>query len=514
MPKQSFLKGTMILVLAGLITRLLGFVNRIVMARLMGEEGIGLYNMALPTLFLMYTLSQVGLPIAISKRVAEASARQDRREIKRILVVSLTITGSLSIIFVFLMIFLSPIVAGHLLTDERTLYPLLAITPMIPISAVSAVIRGYFQGLQNMKPQSYAQIIEQIVRISCITLFVNWLIPFGIAYAAAGAMLSVILGELISLIFMINYFKSSKKIKIRRAFFSTLKKSRSTVESLLSIALPTTGSRLINSASNFLEPILVSQSLAFAGLTTSVATSQYGILTGYAIPLLFFPTFITHALAIALIPNISEAEAKHQHQLVHYRINQAIRISFTSGAIATVVLVLFSDQILQYMYHNTQASYLVSFMAPFFLLTYVQFPLSATLQALDFAKFAMWNTLIATVVEYILLIALATQPSLAIFGVAIALSVGTVLTSFLHYFSLKKTIKFSLKWMDIGRMVILVLVTWILGQQLQSFFPNYQSNPISFLFLLALLLIIYLILVFTFKIITFDELKPLIRQKR
>ncbi len=60
-----------------MITRFLGFINRIVMARIMGEEGIGLYNMALPTLFLMYTISQIGLPIAISKRVAEADARKD-----------------------------------------------------------------------------------------------------------------------------------------------------------------------------------------------------------------------------------------------------------------------------------------------------------------------------------------------------------------------------------------------------------------------------------------------------
>src|SRR5690625_7155373 len=80
---------------------------------------------------------------------------------------------------------------------------------------------------------------------------------------------------------------------------------------LFSIALPTTGSRLMNSFSNFIEPIIIVQCLAFAGFTTTVATKQYGELMGYALPLLFLPTFITNSLSIALIPAISEADAKN-----------------------------------------------------------------------------------------------------------------------------------------------------------------------------------------------------------
>src|SRR5690625_3047134 len=83
--KQSFLQGTLILIIAGLITRFLGFINRLVLARILGEEGVGLYMMALPTLFLVITLTQLGLPIAISKRVSEASAKGDEAKVKMIL---------------------------------------------------------------------------------------------------------------------------------------------------------------------------------------------------------------------------------------------------------------------------------------------------------------------------------------------------------------------------------------------------------------------------------------------
>src|SRR5699024_8016869 len=219
-----------------------------------------LYMMALPTLFLVMTLTQIGLPVAISKRVAEADARNDPVKVKKILTVSLIITAVTSVIFTTAMMLGAPFIAKTLLTDERTLYPLLAISPIVPIVAISSVLRGYFQGKQNMKPQSYSQVIEQIVRITFVAIFVKLLLPYGVEFAAAGAMFSIILGEFVSLLYMIYQFKRRKVIKVRKKFFSYLKSSRTTLKELLSIALPSTGSRVISSISNFLEPILVAQS--------------------------------------------------------------------------------------------------------------------------------------------------------------------------------------------------------------------------------------------------------------
>src|SRR5690625_3385367 len=243
MTKQSFLQGTLILMIAGMITRFLGFINRLVVARLMGEEGVGLYMMALPTLFLVITLTQLGLPVAISKRVAEAEAKNDQEKVKKILTVSFVIVGCTSIIFTTGMIFLSPIIATKFLTDERTFIPLLVIRPVVPIIAVTSVLRGYFQGKQNMKPQSYALVIEQITRIVCVALMIKIFLPYGVEYAAAGAMASVIVGEIASLSFLIYTFKKEKTIQIRNKFFSYLKSTKETLNELFSIALPSTGSR-------------------------------------------------------------------------------------------------------------------------------------------------------------------------------------------------------------------------------------------------------------------------------
>jgi stage V sporulation protein B len=508
MTKQTFLQGTLILVLAGMITRFLGFVNRLVLARFLGEEGVGLYMMALPTLFLVMTLTQVGLPVAISKRVAEADAQGSPGKVKKILTVSLIITASTSIIFTAGMMLGAPLIAKTLLTDDRTLYPLLAISPIVPIIAISSVLRGYFQGKQNMKPQSYAMVIEQVVRITCVAFFIQLLYPHGIEYAAGGAMFSVILGEFASLLFMIYQFKRKKTVKVRYRFFAYLKSSKDTLKALFSIALPSTGSRMIGSLTHFLEPILVAQSLAIAGVSTAIATKQYGELTGYVMPLLFLPSFITQSLSVALVPSISEAEAKGNRALVHYRIHQAIRISFASGAIATVVLTLFAGPILTYMYGTDNASRFLLLMAPFFLLLYIQSPLQAALQALDLAKPAMWNSLIGAVVKLTALFLFASNAEFGIMGVALAVCIGVVLVTLLHLASLRKTIRFYIPLKDVIKMTVLLLLTGGAGSMLQNV---YSSNPhiLILLFVLVILAVIYIILLFLLQFITKAELKQI-----
>src|SRR5690625_8011735 len=98
-----------------------------------------------------------------------------------------------------------------------------------------------------MKPQSYAIIIEQVIRIGFVILFINWLLPFGLEYAAAGAMFSVLIGECASLLFIVYMFKRKKTLKLRNRFFSFVKSSKNTVKELFSLALLSTGSRMIGS---------------------------------------------------------------------------------------------------------------------------------------------------------------------------------------------------------------------------------------------------------------------------
>jgi len=433
----------MILLIAGLITRVLGFINRIVLARFIGEEGVGLYMMAFPTFILVVTITQLGLPVAISKHVAEAEAKGDFRKIKKILVVSLATTISLSAIFTPALFFLAPKVSQILFTDERTLLPLLAITPIIPIVAISAVLRGYFQGRQNMKPGAISQVIEQVIRIALIAVLTKTFLPYGIEYAAAAAMVSAVIGELASLIYLVTAFKIKKKFRVRRNFFQFVHSGKSTFKELMSIAIPTTGSRMIGSISWFFEPIVVAHSLALAGVAASAATKQYGALTGFALPLLMLPSFVMNSLSTSLVPAISEAHSKNDYKMIEHRLQQAMRFSFLTGGLSIIILYVLAEPLMRVMYGSNSGTQFIVLMAPFFLFYYFQAPLQATLQALDLARAAMINSLIGNVAKIAVIFLLASQPSFGIMGAALGITMGFVLTTTLHFATVIKSISFT-----------------------------------------------------------------------
>ncbi|TLS39273.1 stage V sporulation protein B [Pseudalkalibacillus caeni] len=507
MSKQTFLRGTLVLIIAGLITKILGFINRIVMARVMGEEGVGLYMMAVPTLILTITLTRMGLPVAISKMVAEADAKGDRKKIKRILVVSLAITGLLSIIFTTAMVLAAPILSQKFFTDGRTFYPLIAITPVVPIVALSSILRGYFQGLQNMRPSAYSQVIEQFVRICLVALLTKMFLPYGVEFAAAGAMLSVIMGELASLLYMFSMFKLKKRIRIRKGFWSYLKDGNGTLKDLMSISLPTTGSQLIGSVSYFFEPIVVAQSLLIAGVATEVATRQYGSLSGLAIPLLFLPTFITYSLQVSLVPAISEAHAQKQYKLIQHRLSEAMRLSMVSGGISVIITYIFAVPLMDLMYDAPSVAIYVKVMAPFFFFYYFQGPLAAALQALDLAKAAMINSLIGAVAKIALIFVLATRPELGIMGVALAIVTGIVLVTLLHFATLAKAIGFTIVIKDFTKGVTGILLGAFAAHYFYGKFIGVGNILPGTVLAISLSCLVYVIVLLLLNLIRRDDLR-------
>lgn len=503
---SKFLKGTIILLIAGFVTKILGFINRIVLARFIGEEGVGLYMMAFPTFILVVTITQLGLPVAISKRVAEAEAQGDFQKIKKILVVSLATTISLSLIFTPALFLLAPQLSDILFTDDRTLLPLLAITPIIPIVAISAVIRGYFQGRQNMKPGAISQVIEQLVRITLIAVLTKTFLPYGIEYAAAAAMVSSVIGELASLIYLLTTFKIKKKFRLRRNFFQFVHSGRSTFKELMGIALPTTGSRMIGSISWFFEPIVVAHSLALAGIVASAATKQYGALTGFALPLLMLPSFVMNSLSTSLVPAISEAYSKKDFKMIEHRLQQSIRFSYLTGGLSIIILYVLAEPLMLVMYGSKSGTEFILLMAPFFLFYYFQAPLQAALQALDLARAAMINSLIGNIAKLVVIFLLASQPSFGIIGAALGITMGFVLTTSLHFATIIKAVSFTFHIREYVKTIIIVAVTIALGYLLWGSLGTELALSVRVLLSTILMSLVYSLAVILAGLIKQEEL--------
>jgi stage V sporulation protein B len=468
--KQTFLYGTFILIGAGFITKVLGFIYRIALSRIIGDEGMGLFQMAFPILLFAIVITTAGLPTAISKLVSEAEVKKEEDQIRSILKISIFAMIILSILITILILLGSPLIANILLTDQRTVYSLLAMAPIIPIIAISSVFRGYFQGRQNMSPYAISTIIEQLTRIFTVLFLARYLLPYGIEYAAAGAMIGMVIGELVGVVGLLYFFKRDTTRPPLRSLFqfkwrqagtvsiSSLKRVRATFYDLLRIALPVTGSRMVGSLSYAIEPIIVAQSLAMAGIATATSTALYGQLEGMAIPLVFFPAFITYSLSISLVPAISEAAAQKKMRLVEHRLQQALRLCLITGAPCAVLMFILAEPVSILLYHRVEVARLMQIMAPFAILFYLQGPLAAVLQSVDQAQAAMRNSIIGAIIKTGLIFLLASRPQLGIDGVALAINCGIMIVTVLHFISMIRTIPFTLQLREFGKLGLTIIV--------------------------------------------------------
>ncbi|MEG0826318.1 MAG: oligosaccharide flippase family protein [Bacilli bacterium] len=429
MKKSKFIKSTIILLIGGLITKILGMIIRIAMGRNLGSEGMGIYMLIMPTFSLLIAFSQLGFPIAISKLVAE-----DKYNNKNMVFSSILIALLVNIIIIFLLLFFSDFISINLLHEKRTFYGLLAIGLVLPFISISSILRGYFFGKEKMIPHVLSNTIEDITRLIIIIVGVPIFLVKGIEFAVMFVILSNIGSELISII--IFFFFLPKHFKLKKNDFII----NNNVKNILKISLPTTGSRLIGSIGYFFEPIILTTVLIKMGYTNSFIVNEYGIITGYVLPLILLPSFFTNAISQALIPTISYSYSKNNFTYVKNKIKQAIFISLLIGIPITIFFVLFPSFPLKIIYNTSLGSNYLRIIAPFCLLFYIQSPLTSSLQAMGKAKIAMKGTLISMIIRLSCLF-VCSSLKIGLWSLIIATSFNIVFVTLYDLFNVIKILK-------------------------------------------------------------------------
>mgnify|MGYP001011240702 CR=1 FL=1 len=204
--RQSFLKGALILSVAGAISKILGAVYRIPLARLIGAEGIGLYQMAYPIYTTILALATAGVPVAISILIARKETQGFPGESRRILRVSLLLLTVFGLLLTLVVIASSKFLAWYVLKDGRAYYAIVAVAPAIFLAALMSVFRGYFQGQQSMIPTAVSQVVEQIFRVTAVLFLAYLLYPRGLEFAAAGATFGAVVGGIGGLLVLVVFY--------------------------------------------------------------------------------------------------------------------------------------------------------------------------------------------------------------------------------------------------------------------------------------------------------------------
>ena len=416
--KSNFKRSVIILLIGGLITKILGMFIKVIMSRLLGTEGLGMYMIILPTFTLFITLSQFGFPIAISKLIAEDN-KNNIKLISSIIPISIII----NILLMILIFIISPFLANNLLHDKRLLLPIISISLVIPFTSISSICRAYFFGKEKMVPHVISTITEDIIRLIMMIIGIPYFIKQGLITTLCFIILSNIISEITSIIILILFLP--KNIKIKK---DDLKPKKRYIKESLDIGIPNTTGKLIGSIGYFLEPIILTTTLLLVGYSNKYITTEYGILSGYVMPLLLLPSFFTLAISQALIPVISKEYTRKNYKEVKRKIKQSIIYSLLIGIPITILFIIIPDIFLKYIYNTNQGTNYIKVLAPICLIQYIQAPLLSSLDAMGKSKDSMKATTIGVIIRTIFLIILSPL-KIGIWSLIISISLNVIIVT-------------------------------------------------------------------------------------
>ena len=420
MKKNKFIKSSIILIMGGMITKILGMITKIVLTRSIGTDVLGLYSLVIPTYLLLISISGFGLSTSLNVLISS-----NKYNNKNLIFYSLIISLCIDIIIMIILLLSSYFIATTLLNNKLLYVPLLSIGLVLPFISVSNIFRSYYFSKERMLPHVISNILEDLIKLLMIILFIKKFINN--------------ISNTITLSSIIIFLLCFPKFNITK---DDIKYNKNNIKCIFKLALPTTVSKLIGSITYFLEPIILTYMLVKVGYTNKHIIYQYGIINGYVLPILLLPSFLTNAISQALIPNISSYYSNNNYKMVKKRINQALYISLILGIIFTTIFIIFRNNILYIMFHTYEGSNYILFLAPIFIFHYIEHPLLASLQAINKANINMKISLINMFIRTIIL-ALLCILKIDMYALLISISINILFTCIYSYNKIKKILLYN-----------------------------------------------------------------------
>ncbi len=438
---RAFVKGATILALTGITARVIGAVFRIVLAAILGDEGIGLYMYAYPVYSTLLVVSTAGIPVALSKLMAENIALKDYREALRVFRVALFILTLSGLAITMVLLLGAEFFAASIVKDMEAVYPLMAISPAIFFVTIMAALRGFFQGQQNMIPTAASQLLEQLVRVGFSIFLVLLLLPVGLEFAAAGATSGAAAGGLGGLVFL-SIFYWRKRGRFMSLADQQEKHEPAPVSRIIgrifSLAVPVTIGGLVIPLISLIDLAVVPRQLQAAGFDLETARALYGQLTGMAGPIVYFPNVVALALSISLVPAISEAFALKDRLLIQSRTAVAVKLTVFFALPSALGLYLLAEPITVLLYDNAAAGYSLAYMSWSVIPLCLYVTTTGLLQGLGRPIVPALNMIYGGAVKTLFAWYLTAVPELNVGGAALASVIGIGVAAALNLYHVSR----------------------------------------------------------------------------
>lgn len=433
---HPLISGTLLLTAAGLTTRLIGFFYKIFLSRTIGAEGIGIYQMIFPIYGVCYALTTSGAEIAVSRFVSRENGAGRPQSARQVLRVGLLLALGLAIPTAFLLYENAAFLARNILQEMRTVQLLQIMAFTIPFGACHSCICGYYYGLKKPAVPAAAQLFEQLSRVGAVFLIYRVACEQGMGLSPLTAVIGLVIGEFASMLFCVFCVSGQSAPPGESADGSGAPSLFSLTRQMLAMALPVTGNRLCMNLLASAESILLPLCLQQYGLSTKQALSVYGTLSGMALSFILFPSVLTGALSVMLLPSVSESQAAGDDASLSRTVRKTVSFCLPLGISFTVLFLLFGRFLGDFFFRSTLAGDFILTLAWICPFLYLNHTLHSILNGLGRTGTGFFNNLAGILIR--ILFVLCFVPRFGIEGYLWGLLAGQLVVCGMNLASLQE----------------------------------------------------------------------------
>ncbi len=437
MNNRKFFQNAVLLTGTGLVLRAAGLLLRVLLANVLGEEGMGLYSLTFTVYNLFITLAQSGIAAAVTRLVAQHLALRQQGKARGALRACLMWAAILGGGACLLLFASSDFLAARWIGNRDCAFALRMLAFSLPFMTVSGCYAGYFVSRRNVLPGSLSQILEQAVRLGMVVLAVLAFRGYGFSVLLGVVVLANTVSEGVSCLFLLI---ADRRDPLRA------KPEKPERGSIRRIALPVAASRYLSTALHTTENILIPTAIARYSGSYSLGLAQFGALKGMAIPLLFFPASFLTALSSLLVPEVTDTSARADWKSTRSIVSRALEITITLSVMIGGVFFIYGDSLGGLLFHSDTVSMMLRVLAPITPFMYMDTIADGLLKGLDRQSKALRNNTIDSILR-ILLITFAV-PTFGIYGFLGVMVFSNVLVASLNMGTLLKACRLSFHWRE------------------------------------------------------------------
>ena len=424
--KRVFFRNAAILTITSLLLRSIGILFRIYVSNRIGAEGMGLYQLIISVYVLAASFAGSGLTTAVTRLCADELAYQRYHTANRILYIAVLLSIIIGIASGILIYIGADSIATCFLHDSRAVSSLRILTFSLPFMGASSCIKGYFLAKRNVVSSSVSQILEQVVRIVSILLILEFQSVTTVEDACFAVLLGDSIAEAISCLFMVICYCVDQC----RPNHNDNERYHRPIRRILHIALPITGGRYVSSGLRTVENILVPDTLYRFTHSRETALSQFGMLKGMALPLIFFPSSFLTAFTSLLIPEISQANALSNTKHLRRTVERAVHLTLLSSYLISGIFLVLAHPLAELIYHDRDVGNMLLWLAPLAPIMYLESVVVGILKGLDQQTHSLFYSILDSGSRILLIVLFV--PHYGIYGFYSVMVVSNLLTCLLN----------------------------------------------------------------------------------